>query len=74
MKFVNLGFNIVRAEQIVAVISVDASPSPRLKETSEKLNKLVDATNGCRTRTLRQRSYDPVALNPDRRLNASKEA
>ncbi len=63
MKFVNLGFNnVVMAGRIVAVISPDASPSRRLKDASQKLNKLVDATNGRRTRSIVVTDSDHVIL------------
>lgn len=63
MKFVNLGFNnLVIAGRIVTVVSPDASPSRRLKAAAQKLNKLVDATNGRRTRAIVVTDSDHVVL------------
>ncbi len=65
------------AERIVAVVLADASPSRRLKEASEKLNKLVDATNGRRTRAIVVADSDHVvlsALNPDTLVERIKDA
>jgi regulator of extracellular matrix RemA (YlzA/DUF370 family) len=63
MKFVNLGFNnLVIATRIVAVVSPDASPSRRLRATAQKLNKLVNATNGRRARAIIVTDSDHVVL------------
>lgn len=63
MKFVNLGFNnLVIAARIVAVVSPDASPSRRLRATAQKLNKLVNATNGRRARAIIVTDSDHVVL------------
>jgi regulator of extracellular matrix RemA (YlzA/DUF370 family) len=53
MKYLNVGFNnIVMLERIVAVVSSDTAPMRRLKEQFRKNNKLIDATNGRRTRSV----------------------
>ena len=56
MKYANyldVGFNnLVMLEHIVAVVSADTAPIRRLKEQARKNNKLIDATNGRRTRSV----------------------
>lgn len=53
MKFLNIGFNnSVSIARIVAIVGADASTSRRLKDEAKKLGKLVDGTNGRRTRSL----------------------
>ena len=59
----NIGFdNAVLAERVVAVISADPSPMRRLRETALRHRKLVDATNGRRTRTVIITDSDHVIL------------
>ncbi len=51
--FVNIGFdNTVAKSKIVAVVSPQAAPIKRIKDQARKENKLVDATNGRRTRSV----------------------
>lgn len=60
---VNVGFdNVVLAERIVAVVSADPSPIKRLREAAGRHQKLVDATNGRRTRTVIITDSDHVVL------------
>ena len=59
----NVGFdNAVAAERIVAVVSASASPIKRLREAAGRHQKLVDATNGRRTRTVIITDSDHVVL------------
>ena len=59
----NLGFdNIVSAERIVAVVSADPSPIKRLRKAASRQQKLIDATNGRRTRTVIITDSDHVVL------------
>lgn len=60
---VNLGFsNVVVLKRIVAVVSSDAAPAKRLKEEARRSNKLIDATNGRRTRAVIVTDSDHVIL------------
>jgi len=60
---VNLGFsNVVMLKRIVAVVSSDAAPAKRLKEEARRSNKLIDATNGRRTRAVIVTDSDHVIL------------
>ena len=53
VMLLNVGFdNAVAAERIVAIVSSDPSPMRRLRETAARHQKLIDATNGRRTRTI----------------------
>ena len=63
MALLNVGFdNTVAAERIVAIVSADPSPIRRLREAANRHQKLVDATNGRRTRTVIITDSDHVVL------------
>ncbi|PIE67427.1 MAG: hypothetical protein CSA23_04050 [Deltaproteobacteria bacterium] len=52
-KLLNVGFgNKVVADRVVAIVSPGSSPMKRLKDEARKENKLVDATQGRRTRAI----------------------
>lgn len=52
-KFINLGFeNVVLSEKIVAVTTSDPKPIRRLINEARRANKLIDATNGRKTRSV----------------------
>ena len=60
---INIGFNnVVLFNKIVAVVSADAAPIKRLKEEARRQNKLIDATNGRRTRAVIITDSDHVIL------------
>ena len=62
-KLLNVGFdNAVSADRIVAVVAADPSPVKRLREAALRSRKLVDATNGRRTRTAIITDSDHVIL------------
>ncbi len=53
MAFVNMGFgNIINTDKILAIVSPDSAPSKRLLQTSRECGKLIDATQGRRTRSI----------------------
>ncbi len=59
----NVGFNnAVAVDRIVAVVAADTSPMKRLREEAARHQKLVDATNGRRTRTVIVTDSDHVVL------------
>ena len=63
LRLLNVGFdNAVAAERIVAVVDAGTSPIKRLREAAERHQKLVDATNGRRTRTVIIADSDHVIL------------
>jgi regulator of extracellular matrix RemA (YlzA/DUF370 family) len=52
-QFVNVGFdNAVSVDRIVAIVASDSSPMRRLREAAGRAHKLIDATNGRRTRAM----------------------
>ena len=63
LALINIGFhNAVAAERIIAVVAADPSPIRRLREAANRHQKLVDATNGRRTRTVIITDSDHVVL------------
>ena len=62
-RVLNIGFdNAVVAERVVAVVAADPSPIRRLREAALRHGKLIDATNGRRTRTVIVMDSDHVVL------------
>ena len=62
-SLLNVGFdNAVSAERVVAIVAADPSPIKRLREAALRSRKLVDATNGRRTRTVIITDSDHVIL------------
>ena len=60
---VNVGHgNVVVAEQIVAIVALDSLPVKRLIESAKGSTKLVDATNGRRTRAVIVTGSDHLSL------------
>jgi hypothetical protein len=52
-KLVNVGFgNTVPSSRIVAIVSANSAPLKRLKDEAKQDRKLIDATNGRRTRSI----------------------
>jgi len=52
-RLLQIGFgNVVVASRVVAVLSSDSSPVKRLKEEARKAGKLLDATQGRKTRAV----------------------
>ena len=53
MQLLNIGFgNTVMVERIVAVINTGSSPARKLKEAAKSEGKLIDVTEGRRTRSI----------------------
>lgn len=53
MQLINIGFgNTVMVNRIIAVINTGSSPARKLKELAKESGKLVDVTEGRRTRSL----------------------
>ncbi|HJO22345.1 MAG: DUF370 domain-containing protein [Myxococcota bacterium] len=65
----NIGYgNLVMASRIVAVMSPSSAPMRRLREDAAGRGKLVDATQGRRTRSIVVTDSDHVilsAINPE---------
>ena len=65
----NLGYgNLVVASRVVAIVTPQTSPMKRLREEAATRGKLVDVTQGRRTRSIIVTDSDHVilsAINPD---------
>lgn len=49
----NIGFgNTVVAERVVAIVSPNSSPMKRLKDEAKEDNRLIDVTQGRKTRSI----------------------
>ena len=63
MKLLNVGYgNIVAAARVVAVVHPGAAPIRRLREVARERGKLVDATQGRKTRSVIIVDSDHVIL------------
>lgn len=65
----NIGYgNLVVVSRVVAVVSPQAAPMKRLRDEASSRGKLVDATQGRRTRSIIVTDSDHVilsAINPE---------
>ncbi|MEN8188949.1 MAG: DUF370 domain-containing protein [Thermodesulfobacteriota bacterium] len=53
MKLINIGFgNTVMVQRLVAVVNPGSAPSRKLKEAAKTSGRLVDVTEGRRTRSI----------------------
>jgi len=68
-QLLNLGYgNLVVASRVVAIVTPQTSPMKRLREEAATRGKLVDVTQGRRTRSIIVTDSDHVilsAINPD---------
>ena len=69
MELLNLGYgNLVVRSRVVAIVSPQSAPMRRLREEAAGRGKLVDATQGRRTRSILVLDTDHVvlsAVNPE---------
>jgi hypothetical protein len=69
LRMLNIGYgNMVAAPRVVSVVSPQSAPMKRLREQAEKRGKLIDATQGRRTRSILILDTDHIvlsAVNPD---------
>ena len=65
----NIGYgNLVIASRVIAIVSPQSSPMRRLREEASERGKLLDATQGRRTRSILVTDSDHVilsAINPE---------
>lgn len=62
-KLINIGFgNVVLSSRVVAIVAPSSAPMKRLKEEAKERGKLVDATQGRRTRAIIVTDSDHVIL------------
>ncbi len=68
-RLLNIGYgNLVLASRVIAIVSPQAAPMRRLREEAAGRGKLVDATQGRRTRSILVTDSDHVvlsAINPE---------
>jgi extracellular matrix regulatory protein A len=63
VKLLNIGYgNLVVASRIIAVVSPNASPVRRMRDEARERGKLVDATQGRKTRSVIVADSDHVIL------------
>lgn len=63
MNFINIGFgNIISLSRIVAVVNPGSSPMKRMKDEAKKRGKLIDATEGRKTRSIIITDSDHIIL------------
>jgi len=63
LKLLNVGFgNVVVASRVVAIVSPSSAPIKRLKDSAKREGKLVDATQGRRTRAIIVTDSDHIIL------------
>lgn len=63
MKLLNVGFgNTVMVERIIAVVNTGSSPARKLKELAKQDGKLIDVTEGRRTRSILVMDSNHVVL------------
>lgn len=69
LRLLNIGYgNVVSAARVVAIVSPQSAPMRRLREEAAGRGKLVDATQGRRTRSILMLDSDHVilsAVNPE---------
>lgn len=59
----NIGFgNLVNADKIVAMITPDSAPAKRMIQRAKEESRLIDATQGRRTRAVIFTENDRVVL------------
>ncbi len=60
---VNIGFgNVISAGRVVAVVSPGSSPIKKLREEARERGKLIDATEGKKTRSIIVTDSDHIIL------------
>lgn len=63
MRLVNIGYgNAVVAERVVAIVSPESAPMKRFKEEARKAGRLIDGTQGRRTRSILITDSDHIVL------------
>jgi hypothetical protein len=62
-NLVNIGYgNMVMASKVVAVLTPDSAPMRRIKEEAKEQKRLLDATQGRKTRAIIITDSDHVIL------------
>ena len=63
LRLINIGFgNMVSADRIIAIVSPDSAPVKRMIQEARDRKRVIDATQGRRTRAVIQTDSDHVVL------------
>ena len=63
LGLINIGFgNVVSASRIIAIVTPGSSPIKRMREEARERGKLVDATQGRKTRAIIITDSDHIIL------------
>ena len=55
LRLINIGFgNMIAADRIIAIVSPDSAPVKRMIQEARDLKRVIDATQGRRTRAVIQ--------------------
>lgn len=62
-KLMNIGFgNVVNTDKIVAIINPDSAPAKRIVQRAKETERIVDATQGRRTKSILITDRDMIIL------------
>lgn len=62
-RLMNIGFgNVVNTAKVVAVVSPDAAPVKRMVQNARQIGKVIDATQGRRTKSVIVTEEDHIIL------------
>lgn len=63
IRLINIGFgNMLAADRIIAIVSPDSAPVKRLIQEGRERKRVIDATQGRRTRAVIQTDSDHIIL------------
>ena len=63
LRLINIGFgNMIAADRIIAIVSPDSAPVKRMIQEARDRKRVIDATQGRRTRAVIQTDSDHVCL------------
>ena len=63
LRLINIGFgNMSAADRIIAIVSPDSAPVKRMIQEARDRKRVIDATQGRRTRAVIQTDSDHVVL------------
>ena len=63
LRLINIGFgNMIAADRIIAIVSPDSAPVKRMIQEARDRTRVIDATQGRRTRAVIQTDSDHVVL------------
>ena len=63
LRLINIGFgNMIAADRIIAIVSPDSAPVKRLVQEARERGRIIDATQGRRTRAVIVTDSEHVVL------------